>query len=224
MKEKIVVLGAGKGIGKAIADLANKKGYSVIAISRSYEDLQNKPYETRFLNLINPETIYNLQEIAFNIGSVINCTGTHPGEQKFDFEWNKGVINIMHENLWPALHAYQAFLPTFRKKGKGYFIHASSVALNFYNENETGYCASKAALEAIVRTLQDMDKNNKIKHYAVRVPLTDTPLARRVCVGFDDWKKVYTVNEIASIFLNIIENSENYLESIIEIPPLPVRN
>ena len=220
----ILVAGAGKGIGKATADLAHERGHNIIAVSRDKNDLLGRPYKILTLDLLEPESIEPVCSYSSDIEAVINCTGTHPGMKKIgDGWWIGNIFDIVNLNLRPALHLYQAFLNEFRRKNKGHFIHISSSALDFFDESESGYCASKAALEAIVLSLQNGDKGTGILHHAARVSLTDTPLARKVCPGITDWSKFHTAREIASYLIDIAENPVHYPKAIVTPPYKPIR-
>lgn len=221
MTTTILVAGAGKGIGKATADLAHEKGYEIIAVSRNKADLLDRPYITEVADLEDVNGISLLEKYASKVRIVVNCTGTHPGIQQFGEDWGENVKKTVDQNLIPALYLYKAFLPEFRRANGGLFIHLSSGALDFYDPSEAGYCASKAALEALVLSLQN--ENPKILHRAVRVSLTDTPLARRVCPGITDWGEFYTSKEVAAGLIDIIARPAVYPKVIVPLPYRPVR-
>lgn len=219
----LLVAGAGKGIGKATADFAYQRGHKVIAVSRTETDLKGRPYKTLTLDLEKPESIALLGSYSSSMEAIINCTGTHPGGQEVNESWEYRVRNIIDQNVRPALHLYRAFLPAFRERKKGHFVHVSSAALDFFDESESGYCASKAALEAVVLSLQNGDKRTQVLHHAVRVSLTDTPLTRKVCPNITDWDKFYKGEEIALYLIDIVENPDNYPKTIVTPLYKPVR-
>jgi len=246
---KILVAGAGKGIGRAVAELALELGHKVLAVSRTEEDFttsrivrperivdlvitipekrEREPYTKPYLitDLTQPESLMRLAPYADKMEIIINCTGTHPGIKTFSQhqDFTEETLETIKQNVLPALNLYQVFLSPFRQKGKGHFVHISSGALDFHDHSESGYCASKAALESLVRCLQEEDKENKVKHHALRVALTDTPLARKVCPSITDWDVHYTARETASYLLDIVLQPENYPRPIISLPYQPVR-
>ncbi|UCD04171.1 MAG: SDR family oxidoreductase [Candidatus Woesearchaeota archaeon] len=219
----ILVAGAGKGIGKATAEYAHKKGHNVFAVSRNKLDLRRRPYKTFDINLGASKSTPFSKEFAYTIDAVINCTGIHPGTQEFNNTWQADVKFTINQNLDPALELYHTFLPVFRERKKGHFVHISSAALDFFDASESGYCASKAALEAVVKSLQNGEQETGILHHAVRVSLTDTPLARRVYPTIKDWNPFYTAKEIASYLVDVVENPANYPKTIVKLPYKPVR-
>lgn len=218
---RIIVLGAGKGIGKATADLAYNKGHEIIGVSRSGDDLKNRKYHTIVADLDNKEGVKDLRGYSSVTDAVVNCTGTHPGFNRLGID--RQIINTINKNIIPALYLYEIFLEKFREQKKGHFIHISSAALNSHDKSEAGYCASKAALESIILCLHDADKETGIKHYAVRVSLTDTPLARRVCPKISDWSQFYTAEETALELIKIIEHPESYSNPIVTLSDRPFR-
>ena len=221
MTKNILVLGAGKGIGKAVADLAYSKGHKITAVSRSKTDLLNRPYSTLTSNLDLLQSVSELGSYASTVDAIINCTGTHPG---FDHPAiDENIMYTINQNIIPALHLYGAFLDKFRKIGKGHFVHISSGALDFFDPSEAGYCASKAALEALVTSIQNGDREQGILHHAARVSLTDTPLARKVCPSITDWNQFYTPEETARCLIDIVEYPEKYPDPIVKLPLKPIR-
>ncbi len=239
---KILVAGCGKGIGKATADLAYNRGHEVIGITRGYLDSKKqREYKTHCLDLSVyqepqcPDLSEEIKQVVRNEFSnpdtVINCTGTHIGFSDVK-DWGYSVVNSFTENVVPAIALYETFLPEIRKKKQGHFIHISSAALDFPSENEAAYQSSKAALESLILGLHETDKpgidkdesnKNRIYHHAVRVSLTDTPLARRVCPDVEDWNQFYTAEETAKVLIDIAENPEKYQKPIVTPLYRPIR-
>ena len=220
---KILVAGAGKGIGNAVSHLLHSEGHKVIAISRNPVDLDNLPFNNHEMDLMDPDSTPLLKQFSVsNLPDiVINCTGTHPG-----FRYGGGELEIvkqtLNSNTRPAANLHQAYFEAFKERGYGHFIHLSSIALNSHGINEAAYCASKAALESMVTCFANEDQN--IRHNLVRIGLTDTPLARRV-VPVDagvDWSKVYTPQETARIIGDIVANPTEY-ELVVKVPEKPNR-
>jgi L-xylulose reductase len=188
----ILIAGTGKGIGKSTADLIFSKNHGIVAVSRTEVDLKDRPYPSLVSDLVNPDCIPLLKKYEDWADVVVNCTGIYLEEKEINDIWKSNIMKLIEQNVRPALHIYQSFLDSFRKRRKGHFIHISSGALDFYDETESGYCASKSALESIILTLQNGDNNQKtnVIHHAFRVALTDTPLARRECLNVSDWNNI----------------------------------
>ncbi len=249
MTKKLLIAGAGKGIGRAVARLALEKDYKVLAVSRTKEGSPiarfwpprlldgiitketrvNYDYPYLTIDLSQPESAITLASYAKDVGAVINCTGTHPGMKTFSQQekFAGETMEIIQQNVLPATHLYQAFLSAFRERKQGHFVHISSGALDFYDPSEAGYCASKSALEAVVLSLQNEDKEKEtgVLHHAVRVALTDTPLARKVCpdIKEEEWETHYTARETAAYLLDIVLRPENYPKPIVPLLYKPVR-
>lgn len=224
MRKKILVAGAGRGIGKVVAELAKKKGYYVTAVSRGQTD-SSPEYNFETFNLTDHNNVSRLNNHAQTTDVVVNCTGTHPGERNLS-DLNAGdLMNVLGENLVPALHIYQAFLQTFRDRGHGHFVHISSAALEFNSQGEAIYSASKAALETFVRSFQTKDLSDRtgVLHHVVRVSLTDTPLARRVCPEITDWGEFYTPEETARYILHVVERPSIHPNLVVTPPIRPMR-
>ncbi len=219
---KILVAGAGKGIGQAAADLCHERGYEVIAVSRNPQDLEHRPYQTVVLDLENLSSCSQLAALE-TIDGVINCTGTHPGKKVFSADFQEEINDLYLKNVSPAINLYTVLLPKLRSQCRGHFIHASSIALESFSPREISYCTSKAALEAIVCCLDHEDKERGLRHQAVRVAFTATPLARRVAPSFQNWDAIYQPRETAALLLDLLERPGQYPQTIVSMPAAPRR-
>jgi len=171
-----VVVGAGGGIGGALADALEEEGGSVVRLTRADVDLTDEA---------------SIAAAATRIGSpelVIVATGLlHEGERgpekairDLDADWlmRQYAVNA----VGPALVA-KHFLPLMPKQGRSVFA-VLSARVGSISDNRLGgwygYRASKAALNQLVRSLSIEDKRRYDRGIVVALhPGTvDTKLSR----------------------------------------------
>lgn len=173
---KAVVVGAGGGIGGALADALEEEGGSVVRLTRAELDLTDEA---------------SIAAAAARIGTpelVIVATGLlHEGERgpekatrELDADWlmRQYAVNA----VGPALVA-KHFLPRLPKQGRSVFA-VLSARVGSISDNRLGgwygYRASKAALNQLVRTLaiEDKRRNDRGIVVALHPGTVDTRLSQ----------------------------------------------
>lgn len=168
MSRIIFITGATSGIGKACAEIFAKNGDNLIINGRRNDrledlkkdltskfsieilcapfDVQNKDASIEFVN--------SLPEKWRKISILINCAGLALGRGLF----NEGDTNdwetMMDTNVNGLLFVTKAVLPLMIEQNKGHIINLGSVAGNDMYERGNVYCASKAAVDAISRSMR----------------------------------------------------------------------
>ncbi len=177
----IVVTGAGKGIGKAIAEKFSVRGNQVFICARNEKDLLN------FANEINdkiPGAIikYFVADLAdkngviefgnwlirqnVSIDILVNNMGQFiPGSVHNEDEGT--LEKMIAVNLYSAYHLTRMLLPSMMKKKSGHIFNICSIAsLQAYN-NGGSYSISKFALMGFSKNLREEMKPYNIKVTAV---------------------------------------------------------
>ncbi len=158
-----LITGAGRGIGEAIASSLAKEGINLIVVSKTKKDLTNLINKTPnpHLHYIFPADLSKESEskklinfikkkkiipdiIVNNVGGTLNINNPLAGVG----DWRK-VIRL---NLEVGIEINNAFVPNMIKKKWGRICHISSIA-GLENQGPPSYCASKAALNAYVRSV-----------------------------------------------------------------------
>ena len=147
----VLVTGASSGIGKAIAEFLQKKGFAVFGTSRNPEKFVDKvSFPLISLDVRNISSItFAVREVldrAEKIDILINNAGvgiTGPIEEIPDDEINKAF----EINYFGPLKVIKAVLPHMRKKRSGFIINITSIAGYMGLPYRGIYSASKAALE-----------------------------------------------------------------------------
>lgn len=149
----IFITGASSGLGKATAKLFANKGWRVIATMRhpdKEDELNNISNVHLFpLDVTNAENVKKLSEeivTNFDIDIVFNNAG-YGLAGPFEGTSEEQIYRNINTNLLGAMRVTQAFLPHFRKKGKGMFINTTSLGGTITMPFNSVYHATKFALE-----------------------------------------------------------------------------
>lgn len=177
---KVVITGASKGIGKAIAEAYAAEGAQLIVCAKNEMNLQATvtALQLQFpaCNIIAKAVDLSKKEqaIAFgkfciekgNIDILINNVGQFlPGSTHNE---DDGVLEKMIEtNLYSAYHVTRSIIPDMIKKKSGHIFNICSIASLQAYSNGGSYSISKFALMGFSKNLREELKPYKIKVSAV---------------------------------------------------------
>jgi NAD(P)-dependent dehydrogenase (short-subunit alcohol dehydrogenase family) len=197
MTESVVVTGAGSGIGRSIAKVLADKGYALILLGRNLKNLEN----TKSL-LKNPEQhkcqpcdIRNSGEITQALKNESSLYGLVAnagigGENQYGEQdrWQE----IIDTNLTGTYQTTQECIPLIKKDSAPYkkIIIISSILARLGVPGYLGYCASKAGLLGLTRSLAAEHSNNKILVNALLPGWVNTEMAHEGIKGFADVFKI----------------------------------
>lgn len=227
----IVVTGASKGIGKAIAEKFAIEGNTLLLCSRGEKSLYDTVNElqTAYPNSIikgmscdmaNKVEVLAFAEWCLKFGSpdiLINNAGQFiPGSIHDEAE---GILEQMIQtNLYSAYHLTRALLPAMIQKGAGHIFNICSIAsLNAY-ANGGSYSISKFALLGFSKNLREELKPKGIKVTSVMPGAT----LSASWDGFDiDPNRIMEVNDVAEMILAASKlSSMAVVEDIVMRPQL----
>ncbi|MFJ9033817.1 SDR family oxidoreductase [Streptomyces sp. NPDC102274] len=162
----VLITGASKGIGRAIAiELANR-GHRVIATARQPETLADLPVDRRLrLDVTDQDSVDQAIKDAGEIDVLVSNAGATlraPLETVPLAE----VERLYQLNTLGALRVAQGVLPAMRKRGTGRLVFVSSVQGRLVLPVIGPYGASKWALEAIAETLAI-----EMGHFGIKVSI-----------------------------------------------------
>ncbi|WP_348270872.1 SDR family NAD(P)-dependent oxidoreductase [Rhizobium sp. Root1220] len=176
MKRTILITGASKGIGLALANRLSRKGHSVIGIARN--TTEGFPGRLFPLDLSNHTALEDLSRITRenSVDSVVNNVGLVRAAPMDDVTI-EALESVLRVNLHPALTASQAALAGMRSRGWGRIVNISSLTV-LGSLERTSYAAAKAALVSFTRNWALELASTGITVNAVSPGPTETELFR----------------------------------------------
>ncbi len=162
MNKVVLITGGSSGIGKAIGEFLQQKGFVVYGTSRNPEKITNSIFPLIALDVRDP------QSIAHAVAEVIRISG------KIDVVINNAGVGItgaleeipMHEikanfdtNLFGPIEVIKAVLPQMRAQQSGLIINITSIAGYMGLPYRSVYSASKGALSIMTEALRMEVKN-----------------------------------------------------------------
>lgn len=179
--KRVLVTGAGKGIGRATALYFAGLGASVIALSRSAEDLASLAEETGCrtiaVDLADAEATRRAAIEAQPADFLVNCAGTTTLESFLDTSV-ENFDHLMAVNVRAAMIVAQETAKSLIARGhRGAIVNVSSVSSWIGFQDHTSYCASKGALDAMTRVMANELGQHGIRVNAVNPVVTLTPMA-----------------------------------------------
>ncbi|MFD0716751.1 SDR family NAD(P)-dependent oxidoreductase [Paenibacillus sp. GCM10027626] len=136
----VLVTGASRGIGLAIANKFSSLGYRVLAPSREELDLMSNSSIDAFV-----KSVTNVDVIVNNAG--INLLSGILELQDIDLN------NTMETNLFGPLRLIQGIIPYMIKKRYGRIVNISSIWGGVSKERRVSYSISKSALNGMTRAI-----------------------------------------------------------------------
>lgn len=175
-KEKTALItGAGTGLGRAIAKSMAEAGFRVILTGRREDKLREVENEIGKDNTIvipadvtKEESIGNLRnkslkETEGRLDVLVNNVGGVPVkgslEEMTEDQWRL----VMDTNLTSQFLVTKAFLPELRKSEAGKIISVTSGMAHFFMKGFGAYSASKAAVEALMKTVAEEEKDHGVE-------------------------------------------------------------
>lgn len=177
---RALVTGAGKGIGREIAQLLAKCGAQVVALSRTKADLDSLKEEigceTVVCDLSDGDAARAGAEEAGAIDLLVNNAGVSILEPFL--ETTVEVFDqVMAVNVRAMLVVSQAVARGMIERGTGgVIVNLSSVASKIAIKDHTSYCTSKGAVDQLTRMMALELGPHGIRVNAVNPTVTLTPM------------------------------------------------
>jgi short-subunit dehydrogenase len=176
----VIITGASKGIGKAIAAQFAAAGYQLLLCSRGEKSLYDcmNELQTKFpqasikgrpTDMSVKEEVLAFAKWCLDHGTpdiVINNAGHFiPGSVHNEPEGS--LEEMLASNLFSAYHLSRAILPTMMTAKSGHIFNICSIASLHAYENGGSYSISKYAMAGFSRNLREEMKQHGIKVTAV---------------------------------------------------------
>jgi 3-oxoacyl-[acyl-carrier protein] reductase len=138
----VLVTGAARGIGLAIAQEYRRRGHEVLAPTRAELDLAESASVQNFVRENSGRTI----DVLINNAGINQLNAIEAIDEAV---W----AAMLQVNLTSALRLAQAFLPGMAQRGWGRVLGVSSIFSLATKNKRAAYSMTKAALNALVRSI-----------------------------------------------------------------------
>ncbi|MEL6722049.1 MAG: SDR family oxidoreductase [Pseudomonadota bacterium] len=148
----IIITGASKGLGAAIAERLKSKGKTVVGLARdtSQMTIDNITCDISSYMAIK-NAVREIKKRDESLEAVINAAGVASMNMAVTTN-EKTVQNLIQTNLIGTIYCCQLFAPLMLRQKSGSFINFSTVAVALALKGESVYAASKAGVETFSRT------------------------------------------------------------------------
>jgi NAD(P)-dependent dehydrogenase (short-subunit alcohol dehydrogenase family) len=214
--KKILITGAGKGIGRACAILAAQCGASVIAVARTESDLSElaalypKNIECWLADVNDDAFLTRLSSLSCLHG-LINNAGINRVAPMLE-QTNDNIDTVFDMNIKSVYKVSQAALPALLAANNASIVNMSSQMAFVGSPGRTLYCTSKHAIEGLTKSLAVELAEQNIRVNTVAPTFVETPMTKPMFQNpefkqfvFDmiPMKKLATVDDVANscIFL-----------------------
>ncbi|PRX10772.1 UNVERIFIED_ORG: NAD(P)-dependent dehydrogenase (short-subunit alcohol dehydrogenase family) [Martelella mediterranea] len=148
---QIIVTGASKGIGAAIAGELERRGFSVVALSRSGEAPAGRAVVCDVTNEGDVKRAFGEIAAAGPVAGLVNNAGIHIGGPIASLTTESFNKTIALNTTAVMVAAREAF--PFMEKNGGTIVNIGSFFDKLGVPDNLAYCASKAAVAAMTRCM-----------------------------------------------------------------------
>ncbi|SIT13757.1 3-ketoacyl-ACP reductase [Alicyclobacillus vulcanalis] len=212
-----IVTGAGKGIGKAIAEHLAKEGVNLGLIARTESDLHQVAEAirrehgvsvfTRAADIADRASIEAaIAQLTQNLGAIdvlVNNAGTASFGTVLDMpveEWER----IVRVNLLGTYYATRAVLPHMVERNRGHIVNISSTAGEKGSATTSAYSASKFGLLGFTESLMYEVRKHNIRVMALLPSTVNTDLARNVGLKLGDEDHQMQPEDVAELVVDAL--------------------
>ncbi len=179
--KRILVSGAGKGIGRATVAYLTARGAEVVALSRSPADLDELRAEmgcsTIAVDLADAEEARRAVVEALPLDLLVNNAGIAELQSVLDTTV-ESFDRLMAVNARAPLILAQVYARDCIARGKGgAIVNVSSISSFIGFADHAAYCASKGALDGLTRVMANELGRKGIRVNGVHPVVTLTPMA-----------------------------------------------
>lgn len=179
--KRVMLTGAGKGIGRTLAEMLVKRGAAVYAMTRSADDVAalkgDLGIEAVAVDLADPAATKAAAEAGGSCDYLINNAGTTE-LQSFLETTVEAFDKLIAVNTRAPMLVGQVYARDRIAKGTGgAIVNVSSLASFIGIPDHAAYCASKGGLDALTRVMARELGPHGIRVNAVNPTVTLTPMA-----------------------------------------------
>ena len=179
--KRVMLTGAGKGIGRALAEMLVARGASVFAMTRSADDVaalkRDLKIEAVQVDMADPDATRAAAKAGLPCDYLINNAGTTELQSFLDTTV-EAFDKLMAVNTRAPMIVAQEYARDRIANGKGgSIVNVSSVSSFTGFRDHAAYCASKAGLDGLTRVMANELGPHGIRVNAVNPTVTLTPMA-----------------------------------------------
>ncbi len=182
--KRILVTGAGKGIGRVIVKHLHELNGDIIALSRTAEDLESLkeevPCETIVADLGDADVAREAAEQAGRVDLLVNNAGVAILQPFMDMSVD-ALDTTYNINLRAVVVVSQVVARGMIERGTGgSIVNLSSQASIRALQDHAAYCASKAGLDHLTRVMALELGQHNIRVNCINPTVVLTPMGKRV--------------------------------------------
>lgn len=210
----VIVTGASSGIGLATVRVLLQSGYSVLGLSRHFDDeiIEHPNLAVDSIDLADVEALpARFSELAERIDLPVAGLVNNAGVGKIGFLEQLSYDDLqvcMNTNFMSHAMLCKALLPRLKKQGYGTIVFVGSEAALAGSRQGSIYCASKFALRGFAQALREECNRSAVRVGIVNPGATDTAF-------FDDLH--YHPAETVSTVINPLVVARSILH-MLEVP------
>jgi NAD(P)-dependent dehydrogenase (short-subunit alcohol dehydrogenase family) len=174
--KRVLVTGAGKGIGRETAQLLSRFGAEVVALGRTVADLDYSD-NPLVVDLADVDATRIAVASVLPIDLLVNCAGIVELESVLETRMETFDRTLAINTRAPLLVAQLVAQDWVRRGQPGAIVNVSSLAAKVATRDHLAYCASKAALDAITQVMALELGTHGIRVNSVNPIVTLTPMA-----------------------------------------------
>jgi uncharacterized oxidoreductase len=190
----VLITGGASGIGLAMAKAFLDKGNTVIACGRNAQKLdqvreQYPTIHTIRCDVSSPVDVTHMVSYVTSRFPLLNILVNNAGIQhQYDFVHDETALQRIDEeidiNFRAVARLTHMFLPILMKAPEAAVVNVSSLLGIVPKRSAPVYCATKAALHALSKSLRYQFQGTPVKVFEIIPPMVDTDMTRgRVDVG-----------------------------------------
>ena len=227
-----LITGASRGIGRRTAERLAAKGWNLLLISRSGDQLEELAQNCRSsgttvacqsLDLTDPASIAAGVEDLLRHGEppsvlINNAGAAYTGDLLAmpleRWQW------LLQLNLTSVMQVCAAVVPAMRNNGGGLVINISSHAARNAFPQWGAYCVTKAALASFTRCLAEEERSQGIRACTLTLGAVNTPLWDAETVQSDfDRRAMLSVDQAADALVSLVEQPTNQVIEDLTLMP-----
>lgn len=148
----IIVTGASRGLGHAIAERLMERGEEVIGLARNTSELKINAIQCDVSNYGSVKAASKeVKRMKKPVKAFINAAGVASMNMAVTTD-ETTVQKLIQTNLVGTIYCCQLFAPIMLRQKQGSFINFSTIAVALALKGESVYAASKAGVESFSRT------------------------------------------------------------------------